>query len=156
MTAEGQWAVKPQVPGPDDSELMVPGAGSKGTIRSRMEMRIASGRFGDNRRGKPSEDGRSALWCRLPDAPDISAATLAIIADWMPAGVGHALGRRAGGNSLDNTIRVFGLEDSEWVLCDIRVHGVHSGLGHGLMHLWSERGTLLATASQSFILRLYD
>lgn len=156
VTAEGQWALKPEVPAPGDCALMTPGAGSEGTIRTRMEMRIASGRFGDDRAGEPSADGRSALWCRLPDAPEVSAATLAIIADWMPAGVGHALGRRAGGNSLDNTIRVFGLEASNWVLCDIRVHGVHCGLGHGLMHLWSEQGTLLATASQSFILRLYD
>ena len=77
-----------------------------------------------------------------------------LIADWMPAGFGHALGRRAGGNSLDNTIRVLRLVPTEWVLCDIRVHGIASGFGHGLMHLWGEDGTLLATASQSVIMRL--
>ena len=33
-------------------------------------------------------------------------ATLAIIGDYVPFGIGQALGQRAGGNSLDNTLRV--------------------------------------------------
>jgi acyl-CoA thioesterase len=33
------------------------------------------------------------------------------------------------------------------------VHAVHDGFGHGLVHLWAEDGTLLATASQSTIVR---
>jgi acyl-CoA thioesterase len=40
------------------------------------------------------------------------------------------------------------------VLLDIRVHAVAGGFGHGLIHLWAEHGPLLATASQSAILRL--
>ena len=42
---------------------------------------------------------------------------------------------------------------TEWVLADIRVHAVADGFGHGLVHLWAEDGTLLATASQSTIVR---
>jgi len=36
---------------------------------------------------------------------------------------------------------------------DVQVHAVHNGFGHGLVHLWAEDGTLLATASQSAIVR---
>ena len=43
---------------------------------------------------------------------------------------------------------------TEWVLLDIRIHAVAHGFGHGVVHLWAEDGTLLATASQSAIVRL--
>jgi acyl-CoA thioesterase len=45
------------------------------------------------------------------------------------------------------------LHDTEWVLADIRVQSVADGFGHGVVHLWGEDGTLLATASQSAIVR---
>jgi len=83
----------------------------------------------------------------------MSAAALAIIGDYVPFGIGQALGRRAGGNSLDNTLRVAKRVPTDWVLADIRVHAVHDGFGHGLVHLWAEDGTLLGTASQSTIVR---
>jgi acyl-CoA thioesterase len=62
---------------------------------------------------------------------------------------------RAGGNSLDNTLRVARLVPTEWVLLDIRIHAVANGFGHGLVHLWAEDGTLLGTASQSAIVRFW-
>jgi len=42
-----------------------------------------------------------------------------------------------------------------WVLCDIHMHALANGFGHGLAHLWAEDGTLLATASQSISVRLW-
>jgi acyl-CoA thioesterase len=48
------------------------------------------------------------------------------------------------------------LVPTEWVLLDVRIHGIANGFGHGLVHLWSEDGTLLATASQSVIVRYWD
>jgi acyl-CoA thioesterase len=95
------------------------------------------------------------LWARLPDALEMSAATLALLGDYVPFGVGQALGQMAGGNSLDNTLRVCRLVPTEWVLLDVQVHAVHNGFGHGLVHLWAEDGTLLATASQSCIVRFW-
>jgi acyl-CoA thioesterase-2 len=74
----------------------------------------------------------------------------------MPSGIGNAIGRWAGGNSLDNTIRVVSLVPTDWVLCDIHVHAVAGGFGHGRVHLWSEDGQLMATAGQSVIVRLHD
>ena len=80
---------------------------------------------------------------------------LAVLGDYVPMGVGQALGILGGGNSLDNTLRVVRLVPTEWVLLDIRVHAVEPGFGHGLVHMFAEDGTLLATASQSCIVRLW-
>ena len=79
----------------------------------------------------------------------MSAATLAILGDYVPFGIGQALGAQAGGNSLDNTLRVARLVPTEWVLLDIRVEAIVNGFGHGVVHLWAVDGTLLASASQS-------
>ena len=101
----------------------------------------------------PPGSGNASLWVRLPELLDMSAAALAIIGDFVPFGIGQALGKRAGGNSLDNTLRVAHRVPTEWVLADVRVHAVADGFGHGLVHLWAEDGTLLGTASQSTIVR---
>ena len=52
------------------------------------------------------------------------ATALAILGDYVPMGVGQALGRMGGGNSLDNTLRVARLVPTHWVLLDIQVHAV--------------------------------
>jgi acyl-CoA thioesterase len=122
----------------------------------RIDVRLADARNPMELPGPPSSDGRSALWARLPDVLDMSAATLAILGDYVPFGIGQALGAQAGGNSLDNTLRVAQLVPTEWVLLDIRVHAVRHGFGHGVVHLWADDGTLLATASQSTIVRFWE
>ena len=68
-------------------------------------------------------------------------------------GHGNAMGRIMHCTSLDNTIRFGRLEPTAWVLCDNRMEYAGNGFGHGTVHLWSEAGTLLATASQSMIVR---
>jgi acyl-CoA thioesterase-2 len=101
-------------------------------------------------------DGQTLLWARLPDViTGVDATTLAILGDFVPMGIGQALGARAGGNSLDNTLRVCRMVPTEWVLMDIRVHAVERGFGHGLVHMFAQDGTLLATASQSVIVRYW-
>ena len=67
----------------------------------------------------------------------------------------RALGIRGGGNSLDNTLRIVEPVATDWVLLDIRVQAVERGFGHGLVHMFAEDGTLLATASQSCIVRYW-
>lgn len=153
---EGEWAIRPAVPPPGDCPVPPALEGAAGSIHSRVEIRVARGRYGAAKDGRPSDDGRSALWIRIPEGVQTSAAALSIIADWMPSGLSHAMGRWAGGNSLDNTIRILQIVPTEWVLCDIRVHGIRSGFGHGLIHLWSEDGRFMATGSQSFIVRLME
>lgn len=67
----------------------------------------------------------------------------------------RATGRMAGGNSLDNTLRVANLVPTEWVLLDVRVHAIDNGFAHGLVHLWAQDRTLIAPASQSVKVRMW-
>jgi acyl-CoA thioesterase len=99
--------------------------------------------------------GRSALWAKLPDVLELSSASLAVLGDYVPFGIGQALGLHAGGNSLDNTLRVGRMVGTDWVLLDVRVHQVANGFGYGDVHLWSEDGVLLGTAQQSTIVRMW-
>jgi len=147
----GAWAVRPEVPPPDECRPRVLQERHQGSIMDRLDMRLAHARDFEDLDGEPG-DGRSALWVRLPDL-DVSAAALAIVGDYVPFGIGQALGGRTGSNSLDNTLRVARRAPTEWILADVRVHAVADGFGHGLVHLWAEDGTLLGTASQSAIVR---
>jgi acyl-CoA thioesterase-2 len=156
LDEEGTWAVMPEVPAPAvcaRRELHTDTGG--GYLPDRLEVRVASARPFTELPGPPMPGGRSALWAKLPDVLDISSAALAVLGDYVPFGIGQALGLRAGGNSLDNTLRLGRIVPTEWVLLDIRVHQVANGFGHGDVHLWSESGGLLATASQSTIVRMW-
>jgi acyl-CoA thioesterase II len=155
MEASGIWVDMPDVPPPDDCPPRLWGHDPSGSIQSRLDVRLADARPWDEVDGNPTPDGRSALWARMPDMLTLSSgAALAILGDYVPFGIRQALGRPGGGNSLDNTLRVYELVPTNWVLLDIRIHGVAHGFGHGVVHLWAEDGTLLATASQSTIVRL--
>jgi acyl-CoA thioesterase-2 len=156
LEAAGQWAQPPEVPRPDDCARRIPRSLGTDSIMERLDVRLANARSLEDLPGPPQPEGRSALWARIPDVLDMSAATLAILGDYVPFGIGQALGAQAGGNSLDNTLRVARLVPSEWVLLDIRVDAVVNGFGHGVVHLWADDGTLLATASQSTIVRFWD
>ena len=83
----------------------------------------------------------------------MSAPALAVLGDYVPLGLGTTLETDVSSNSLDNTIRIVSLAETEWVLVDVRVEGIAGGFGHGTVYLWSESGVLLATASQSALLR---
>jgi acyl-CoA thioesterase II len=154
LPLEGQWAVRPDVPGPLDCPPRPLMNRHEGTISSRLDAKLANGRAPWEFPG-PVGSGSAALWIRLPELLEMSASALAIIGDFVPFGIGQALGKRAGGNSLDNTLRVAHRVPTDWVLADVRVHAVADGFGHGLVHLWAEDGTLLGTASQSAIVRAW-
>ncbi len=100
--------------------------------------------------------GRLCMWVRRRDGVPVTPATVAFIADMVPLSVAHGCGVMAGGISLDNTIRVGSFEPSEWVLVDLRAHLAAGDYGHGAAHIWSERGHLLATASQSASMIQFD
>jgi acyl-CoA thioesterase II len=151
----GQWETMPDVPSPDECPTRTHRMPIDGTINERMEQRLVKGRDFEDLDGTPS-DGQTLMWVRIPDVIEgVDAATLAVLGDFVPMGVGQALGIRGGGNSLDNTLRVVHLVPTEWVLLDIRVHAVERGFAHGLVHMFAEDGTLLATASQSCIVRFW-
>ncbi|MEO6122606.1 MAG: thioesterase family protein [Ilumatobacteraceae bacterium] len=151
----GQWEQMPDVAPPDQCEVREYRAPFEGTINERLEQRMVKGRSLESLDGSLG-DGRTQLWARIPGVIDgVDATTLAILGDFVPMAVGQALGVRGGGNSLDNTLRVAKLVPTEWVLLDIQVHAVGRGFGHGLVQMFAEDGTLLATASQSCIVRFW-
>ncbi len=128
-----------------------------GGLHDQMDVRVVKGRYGIGRPdGEYSEDGHVLLWAQFRHGVPIDSAALCVIADFVPSAVSNAIGREAGGNSLDNTIRFRRIVATDWVLCDIQIHGIHGGFVHGRMHLFSQDGELMASASQSFILRYHD
>lgn len=155
--AVGQYVEFPDLPPPEDCPRRPAREEDERSIMTRLDMRLAKGRQWDDLDGNPVSDGRSALWVRLPNDDgsrlEVSAAALAILGDYVPFGMAQSQGTWWPSNSLDNTIRVVSLAETEWVLVDVRVEGVDSGFGHGTVYLWSETGVLLATASQSALLR---
>ncbi len=155
---EAQWAAMPIVPPPGDCPAMEYNwVRRDDDINGSIEQRTAHGRFGKARGdGGPSPDGAARIWVRPHDpAIAIDRIMLAVMADFLPSGVGNALGTNAGGNSLDNTIRFARVVPTEWVLADIRIHAASGGFVHGRVHLFAQDGTLMATASQSLILRVH-
>lgn len=163
LPERGQWTLAPRVPPPDDCRPRQLWEGRHpDDIHSRVEFRIAKGAMhGPRAGGGPAPDGHVVMWAR-PDPAVLGAdhpidtAFVAVVADFVPSGVGPALGRDAGGNSLDNSIRFHRMVETRSLLCDVQIHGVANGFAHGRMHIFAETGELIATASQSLILRLWD
>jgi len=152
---DGQWETMPDVPPPSSCPVWRHRRNVTGTINERLEQRAVKMRDLTDLDGSKG-DGQVLMWARIPEVIDgVDTASLAILGDFVPMGVGQALGIPGGGNSLDNTLRVVHLVPTEWVLLDIRVHAVNRGFGHGLVHMYAQDGTLLATASQSCILRFW-
>ena len=151
----GQFVTAPEAGRPEEYENWRHRHISEGTIHDFMEERVVKARTDEELDGTPG-DGQTVMWARLPQVIEgVDAATLGVLGDFVPRGVGQALGIRGGGNSLDNTLRVMNLVPTTWVLLDIRVQGVARGFGHGLVHMFAEDGTLMATASQSCIVRMW-
>ncbi|PZU50020.1 MAG: acyl-CoA thioesterase [Sphingomonas sp.] len=165
LPERGQWTLAPRVPPPEDCRPRQLWEGRHpDDIHGRIEFRIARGAMHGPRRGgggQSPEDGHVVMWARpnpdvLGPGHMIDTAFVAVVADYVPSGVGPALGRDAGGNSLDNSIRFHRRVETDWLLCDVQIHGVANGFAHGRMHIFAQTGELIATASQSLILRLWD
>jgi acyl-CoA thioesterase len=152
----GQWIEAPRAPPPEDCAPRQHWRGAGEGVHSRIDVRYVKGGSGFEREGAPEADGRTLLWARPLEGLPIDSTMLAVLADFVPQGVGNALGKNAGGNSLDNTLRIRRIVPTDWVLCDIRITGVHGGFAHGDMSLFARDGELMATASQSLIVRVRE
>jgi acyl-CoA thioesterase len=154
---DDQWAAPPaDMPRPEDCADMAiwPPQDGGAAFMHRLEVRVAPGRYGATPRdGRRSPDGRQLMWMRTVEDAPVDAAMLAVMADFVPSGLAAAFGTPGGGNSLDNTLRIVRLVPTRWVLCDIRIAGSGQGFGHGAIYMFAEDGTLLASGSQSVILR---
>jgi acyl-CoA thioesterase len=145
----------PTVDRPEDCPERVMPERFNRSIFNHVETRVAIGRAYGELDGTPGSPN-SALWTRVPGHFDPSAATLAIFGDYVPGGVSQPFGYHLMGRSLDNTIRVVSLEPTDWVLTEIHVYALAGGFAQGTAFMWSESGTLLATASQSIAAKLWD
>lgn len=149
------WPMMPDVPGPEACAEARHWRALEGTLNSRFEHRPALGRYpGGTPITERSDTGRLAMWVRPREGQAIDRMMLAVMADFVPSGISNAIGRGGGGNSLDNTVRYCRIVPTDWVLCDIQIEAVASGIVHGAIRLFAEDGTLMATASQTLILRL--
>jgi acyl-CoA thioesterase II len=155
LTSLAPWSTMPDVARPLDCPARHLPIAMGTNLFAHVESRTALGRLPEKLDGTPGSP-ISALWVRLPGHLEPSAATLAIFGDYVSGGAMEPMGRRTIGRSLDNTLRVATLEPTEWMLCEIHMHALHAGFGQGTAFLWSESGTLMATASQSFVARLRE
>ncbi|MEP7210286.1 MAG: thioesterase family protein [Alphaproteobacteria bacterium] len=154
-----QWETMPDMPPPGDCQVwpLWPRQDERAHLNHRLEIRMIPGRFGATPRdGTISSDGRLRMWIRAIEMSAVDTALLAIFADFVPAAASAALGGVGGGNSLDNTLRIRRIVPTQWVMCDVHMQAAGRGFGHGDMRLFAEDGTLMATASQSLILRNFD
>jgi acyl-CoA thioesterase-2 len=155
LTAQTSWITMPDVRPPDECPERVMPERLNRSIFNHLDTRMALGRPFDQIDGVPGSPV-SALWSRVPGHFDLSAATLAIFGDYVAGGLSQPLGIATMGRSLDNTIRIVTLEPTEWVLTEIHMHALSGGFAQGTAFMWSETGTLLATASQSIAARVWD
>ncbi|HSG87634.1 MAG TPA: hypothetical protein VLA56_00365 [Pseudomonadales bacterium] len=144
----GQYVTMPAVPRPEDCDPEAEVHDPEG-LHGRFEMKPIARVAGEG-------EGRSCMWIRPSPTLPISSGLLAVIADYVPRGIRVALDRPAGANSLDNTLRIHRVRPSEWVMCETQISGIASGFVHGRMHIYADDGELLATASQSGIVRVFE
>jgi acyl-CoA thioesterase len=155
----GVWERPPDAAPPERCEPVVRGDEQE-SIHHHTEIRMARGMFSFTGTGSPSGDGSTTFWARLPEVRH-DAAAIALLADYMASAVGNAFGRVVHCTSLDNTIRFATPVDSSghdvdggWVLCENRIEFAGNGFANGTCLMWSETGSLLATASQSMAIVL--
>ena len=155
LSADTPWLNMIEVSPPEESRPRIMPERFDNSIFDHVETRIALGRRYEDMDGSPGSPV-SAFWSRVPGHIEPSAATLAIFGDYLAGGVSQPLGKYTMGRSLDNTIRIATLEPTEWVLCEMHMYALSGGFAQGTAFLWSEKGTLLATASQSIASKLFD
>ena len=152
-TPDIQRAIWPDVPPPADCPVITAHADADEDVHSLFEIRLAAGRFGIFSRDPASEDGHVLVWCRPLRALPL-AAQLALAADFLPSTSSDAVNERAGGRSLDNTLRIVRRVETEWMLCDYHIHSVSGGLGHGCSIIYGADGTLIGVGEQTFAIRM--
>ncbi|MCW2548719.1 MAG: acyl-CoA thioesterase [Mycobacterium sp.] len=147
------WSRPPRVAPPEGCKALPALLSSPGTLSDVCEFRLAAGRPADELDGVAGP-GSFATWCRLPGGVrQMAAGDVALFADFPLHPLSDAIGRPCTGTSLDNSIRIIDLVETEWVLCESWVDAVANGFGQVSTRLWAQQGNLLAVASQTLALR---
>lgn len=145
----------PAVPAPGECPVLLDPAGQPRTEVA--DRRLALGRQPTDLGGVASKSNRTAIWCRLVDGPRLTdVRDMAICADFLATGISDVLGVPAGGNSIDNTLRVVGRDEADWLLAEVHVDHVGNGFAQAGARLWSPNGRLLALGAQTVVLRTLD
>lgn len=151
-----QGTLAPALPAPPDCPERSVARLLSSNIQALLEFRLAAGVLPD-RAGWTAPGGQDlACWVRARDGSPLDRRLLAVMADCAALAVPGALGRPASGSSLDNTIRFTAPPQGEWALAATRVEAVRDGLVHTRTRLFAQDGTLLALASQTMVLRLWN
>jgi len=145
------------VPLPEECEprTMPIGINIEGTLLERLEQRWAQAPR-PYRQDRTPGSGRTRVWARLTEPVPTTRAVLAVLADFAPSAISEAVGERAGGVSLDNTIRYarsVPVAADAWVLVDLTVEAVVADVAQVSARLFARDGTLLAGAGQSALVR---
>jgi acyl-CoA thioesterase len=144
-----QFATMPDVPGPLETPDWRPNAPIS------IPRDVASWLSITEIRGTTVPGFDRVMWARIRDMPQ-TRATLGFLADMVPSAVVSAAGRAGAGTSLDNAMRYGPRPDTDWILVDFDPYFAAGGYAHGGARIWSEDGTLLAVASQTATLLLFD
>jgi acyl-CoA thioesterase len=158
----------PAVPAPDDcldaGDRAVRETDARRDIRpfyENFDLRLA---LGEPlwRPGWQAGEARMAFWWRYR-VPQRDAAglldPLAIppVADTMPGALARRLGPehpRFFAPSLDLTVHFVEPSQGEWLLVDVRCHRARAGWAEADAEIWDEQGRLVATATQTMMLRM--
>ena len=141
LNVDRQWSAAPEVPSPDQCDSRGATSESGRSFNDFADIRIAG--------QKPGERD-VYYWARLNGALASSTQGLIALADLLPSGMRVSLNAGFRGSSLDHSVRLLTQEKSAWVLICIRSAGIANSIGHGSAAIYSQAGTLLAVASQSF------
>ncbi len=138
---DASWATMPEVAEPEDCPRRRNDSRVDGSFTTVADIRVARAELGNS---------NTVYWGRLPGTLATTPTGIAMLADLLPSGLRIALSSDMRGSSLDNTVRTAGTDPTEWLLIDIHVTGVGSGIGHGQVRAFSQNGVLVGSASQSF------
>jgi acyl-CoA thioesterase len=141
----GGARVMPVVEPPDDAPSL--GFDSEGAAHTVGH--YLRSEFREVEMANPTSPGHYTMWARIFGQDRTTAAGLGFLADMVPIAVCRGAGIEGAGTSLDNSLRVGQLVDTEWVLVELEAHVAAGGYGYGVSHLWSPDGTLMATGSQT-------
>lgn len=154
---EHQWAQVPDMLPPEQCEEWPLWPNQAGGLLERIEVKLEPGEIARLRRdGTVQPHGRLRYWLRPRGAVAIDTAFLAIAADFVPSGAAAAFGRLGGGNSLDNGLRIGTIVPTSWLMCEVDIDFALRGFAHGTIKIFAQSGHLLATGSQSLVLRFMD
>jgi acyl-CoA thioesterase len=93
-------------------------------------------------------ESRALLWARL-DAELSDAARLTALSDHLPYLVVRALHGVRHATTVSASVRLSSAPATEWTLLDIQLLGLDGDFCNGRIRMWSQAGTLVATAEQT-------